>query len=201
METTDKGMRPGVMQESEADLVRRLQASEERSGAELTQRFGAAIHGYAASRLHGDVETAEDIVVETLADAMRNIRRFDPQQSSLSAWLYGIARRHIRTELRKRRRAKSIPAWAQVPISDQELVPGPADMPVAVVERLEAQQKAAWIAAGLSDQEMEVLVLHYVDEFSAKEIGRIVGRSERAVESLLHRARRKARERLVEHEG
>ncbi len=201
METREKAMRAGAMEESEAELVRRLQASDERCGAELVRRFGAAIHGYAASRLGGDVETAEDIVVETLADGIRNIRRFRPRRSSLSAWLYGIARRHIRTELRKRGRAKSVPVWAQVPISDQERVAGPADVRVAVVDRLEAQQKAAWIAAGLSDQEMEVLVLHYVDEFSAKEIGGIVGRSERAVESLLHRARRKARERLVEHEG
>ena len=200
METTDEGPRPGVMGRSDADLIRRLQGSANAAVAELAQRFGAALQGYAASRLNGDREAAEDILVETLADALRTLRRFNPSRSSLSAWLYGIARRHVRTELRKRRRAKSIPAWAQVPIRDPEPAPGPSDPTGVVADRLDAQRQAARIAAALSELEMEVLVLHCVDEFSAKEIGRIVGRSERAVESLLHRARRKARERLAEHE-
>ncbi len=49
----------------------------------------------------------------------------------------------------------------------------------------------------LSEAEMEALTLHYAHDFSEREISRIVGRSERAVHSLLHRAKQKARERLV----
>ena len=45
---------------------------------------------------------------------------------------------------------------------------------------------------------MEVLVLHYVHQLSVAEIGVILKRSGRAVESLLHRAKPKARERLSE---
>jgi DNA-directed RNA polymerase specialized sigma24 family protein len=45
-----------------------------------------------------------------------------------------------------------------------------------------------------------VLVLSSIEELSVKEIGRVVGRSERAVHSLLHRAKAKARERLADHE-
>ena len=192
METT------GTTRPSDADaaLVARARAADESVGADLTRRFGAAIIGYAASRLAGDTEAAEDILVETLADALRNIRRFNPRRSSLGAWLFGIARRHLRTELRKRGRAKSVPAWAQVPIDDQEHLPAASDMAGALVDGLEAQEKAARIAAALSGVEMEVLVLHCVDGFTAKEIGRIVGRSQRAIESLLHRARRKAREEV-----
>ncbi len=196
MKAADKAIQPALTGQSEADLIRRVQALDDTVCADLTLRFGAALHGFAASRLGGDAETAEDILVETLADCIRNIHRFNPNGSSLSAWLYGIARRHINTELRKRRRAKSVPAWAQVPISDQEQVPAAGDLAVAFLERFEAQQSAARIAAVLSDVEMEVLVLHCVDEFTAKEIGRIVGRSERAIESLLHRAKRKAREEV-----
>jgi DNA-directed RNA polymerase specialized sigma24 family protein len=45
---------------------------------------------------------------------------------------------------------------------------------------------------------MEVLVLQCVDELSVKDISHVVRRSERAVHSLLYRARQKARERLVQ---
>jgi RNA polymerase sigma factor (sigma-70 family) len=63
--------------------------------------------------------------------------------------------------------------------------------------RVEAQRRVQMLANALSPAEMEVLVLHFVDEFSVKEIARIVGRSRRAVDSLLYRAKGKARERLA----
>ncbi|UCC67039.1 MAG: sigma-70 region 4 domain-containing protein, partial [Armatimonadota bacterium] len=56
----------------------------------------------------------------------------------------------------------------------------------------------ACVNKALSDAEMEVLVLHCIEGFSTGEIAGVVGRSPRAVNSLLHRARKKARERLVE---
>jgi len=40
-------------------------------------------------------------------------------------------------------------------------------------------------------------VLSCVEKLSAREIGQVIGRSERAVHSILHRARTKAREGLV----
>ncbi len=188
-----------MKEQSEADLLGRLASAEPAAYTELAARFGVALHGFAGARLGGDAEAAEDVVLETFANAIGNLRRFDPRRSSLSAWLYGIARRHISTELRRRRRAKSVPAWAQVPLGDHESVAGPDDM-AGITDRMEARRRAALIEAALSDHEMEALMLHCVDGFSAREIGSIVNRSERAVESLLHRARQKARERLVGHE-
>ncbi len=43
-------------------------------------------------------------------------------------------------------------------------------------------------------------MLHTAVELSAGEIAHVVGRSERAVESLLHRAKQKARQWLVSHD-
>ncbi len=63
--------------------------------------------------------------------------------------------------------------------------------------RLEARRKVAALRSLLSEAEMEVLVLSCVEELSAREIGQVIGRSERAVHSILHRAKAKARERLV----
>jgi DNA-directed RNA polymerase specialized sigma24 family protein len=63
--------------------------------------------------------------------------------------------------------------------------------------RITAQRQVAALATVLSSLEFEVLMLSSADELSAPEIGRIVGRSGRAIHSILHRARGKARERLV----
>jgi DNA-directed RNA polymerase specialized sigma24 family protein len=80
-------------------------------------------------------------------------------------------------------------------------VPSAGDMAADLAARADAQQKIAELSRFLSDSEMEVLTLHWVDELSAREIGRIVGRSHRAVESLLHRARKKALDRWSDHAG
>ncbi|NIM04739.1 MAG: RNA polymerase subunit sigma-70, partial [Armatimonadetes bacterium] len=49
-----------------------------------------------------------EIVVQTMTDAIRDIARFNPKKSTLSSWLYGIARRRIQTEWRHSKRLK---AW------------------------------------------------------------------------------------------
>jgi RNA polymerase sigma-70 factor (ECF subfamily) len=138
-------------------------------------------------------------MVQTLVDAARNIRHYNPRKSSFPAWLYGIARRQIRLALRRQNRKKSIPASAQVPIDSLPELSSGEDMADGLAARLDAQQKVAELAKHLSDHEMEVLILHSVDGLSMKEIGRVLGRSEGAVESLLYRARQKARERLADH--
>ena len=183
--------------DSEIELVRALREGDERSHAQLWHRFGARLHGFASSRLGGDRGLADDIVVQTLAAAVQGIARFNPHRSTLSAWVYGIARRQIQGELRRQRRRKSVPASAQVPLEDVPEAASEGDTAADVAARLDAQREVAELARSLSDVEMEALSLHYVHELSEKEIAQIVGRSGRAVHSILHRAKEKARERLV----
>jgi RNA polymerase sigma-70 factor (ECF subfamily) len=185
--------------EADADLVRRVRLADQAAYADFCRRFGPPLHGFAASRLAGDHDLAEDIMVQTLATAVRNIGRFNPRKATLLAWLYGIARRQIQAEIRRQKRRKSVPAHAQVPIDTIDEVPSAGDMAADLAARVDAQRKIAELSQFLSDSEMEVLTLHWVDEFSAREIARIVGRSHRAVESLLHRARQKALERWGDH--
>lgn len=86
------------------------------------------------------------------------------------------------------------------PLESLSETPDVHDLAADVALRLDAQQQVRLLAGALTELEMEVLVLRCADELSAKEIGQIVGKSERAVHSLLHRAKQKARERLVQHD-
>jgi RNA polymerase sigma-70 factor (ECF subfamily) len=182
----------------EAALLRRLRAGDEAAFSELWERFGPRLVGYAASRLGGDEGLAEDATAQSLAAAVGSIRSFDPRRSSLSAWVYGVARRVIHGELRKQRRRGSVPVSAEVPLNEEADLLAAADPAPDLASRLEAQRKVLALAATLSQTEMEVLVLHFVDEFSVKEIAQITGRSWRAADSLLYRAKEKARERLMQ---
>ena len=140
-------------------------------------------------------------MIQSLAKAAANIRLFNPRRSTFAAWLYGIARREAQNELRRRRRMRSIPAAAQTPISEMIDLPNGPDIAGVAAARLDAHRQVLDLASALSEMEFDVLTLSCIDELSVREIGRVVGRSERAVHSLLHRARTKARERLAHDEG
>jgi len=177
----------------ELDLVRRLRGNDPGAYEELCERFGAALHGFAAQRLAGDEESAEEVMMQTLTDAVRNIGRYDSQRSSLSSWVFGIARRKIQGERRRLLRRKSIPASARASMEAAGEVGSGENVAEQVAAQLDAQRRVAELSQVLSDAEMEVLLLHFADGFSLKEIGWIVGRSAKAADSLLHRAVRKAR--------
>ncbi len=193
--------RPGEeVRTSDSALLEGLRQRTPEACVALYDRFAEGIFRFAALRLPEDTQTAEEVVVQTFADAVRDIGRFNPKQSNLSAWLFGIARRRIQAEIRIRKRLKSVPLAAQIPLEQVAEAASQGDFATGVTERLVAKQKVAVLTEVLTETEMEALTLQSVEELSAREIGRIMGRSERAVHSLLHRARQKARERLAEDE-
>ncbi len=93
-----------------------------------------------------------------------------------------------------------MPGSAQVPLDSTEELSDGEDMAARSAARLDAQRQVARLAALLSRLEFDVLFLNSVEQLSAGEIGQIVGRSKRAVHSILHRARTKARETIGREE-
>jgi RNA polymerase sigma factor (sigma-70 family) len=185
----------------ESRLVTGLRDGSPDAFAELHDRFAPGLRRLAAGLLPEDPQAAEDITVDALADVVRNIAQFDPSRSGLRAWVYGIARWKVREE-RRRRRRRGLPLTRPLgPAEGSEDLQDGHDVADEVASRLDARRQVAALSTLLSEAEMEVIVLQCVDQLSVREISRIVRRSERAVHSLLHRARQKARERLVQDDG
>jgi RNA polymerase sigma-70 factor (ECF subfamily) len=184
----------------DADLWRGLAAGRPEAAQALCTRFAPKLLAFAAAHFPHDQQLAEDVMVQSLTAAAQHIRWYKPRRSTFAVWLYGVARRQMQNELRRQRRRKSVPAAAQTPLESAAEVADGHDLAEATVARLEARRAVAMLVGVLSPVELEVLVLSSIEELSVKEIGRVVGRSERAVHSLLHRAKAKARERLADHE-
>lgn len=186
--------------EADQELLRGLREASPRACSLLYRRYAPGLHRFANTRLAGDSALAEEIVLQTLMDAVRNIRAFNPRKATFSAWLFGIARHNLADELRRQRRRKSVPRAAQMSIEVLPEAPDQADLADRVSARLDAQRQFTALAEVLSAVELEALILQHIDQLSLQEIGQVLGRSERAVQSLLHRARSKARERLEQDE-
>jgi len=133
---------------------------------------------YYASKLAGDVEAGLDILQDVWVKAFRDIRRLnDP--ASLRPWLYrithGLAIDRIRRNL-SRERAEEVHSAALRGSPEPSFT----------------EEDSAAIHQALSEvglKHREVLVLHFLEDFSLAEIAAIVGCSEGTVKSRVHYAK------------
>lgn len=146
-----------------------------------------------AHRLCGEAESAKDLVQETFLNAYRGLKDFRGD-SRVSTWLYTIASRAC---LRMRRKRKGAPERELsleefVPTSEGEFrlqIPVDGLTPEQALENKELREALEQAINKLPKKYRMALVLRDMEGLSAGETGAIMGLSERAVKSRLHRAR------------
>jgi RNA polymerase sigma-70 factor, ECF subfamily len=77
------------------ELMRRLSASDEDAFLEFYRRHQGGLYRYAV-HMAGRPEAAADVVQETFLTLIRHAGKFDEEKGAPAAFLYGIARNHIR---------------------------------------------------------------------------------------------------------
>ena len=153
-----------------------------------------------AQRLCGHSDDAKDLVQETFLNAYRKFKQFRGE-ARISTWLYTIASRAC---LRMRRRRKGEPERELsleefVPTAEGEFrlqIPIQGLTPEEALEKKELRTALHGAIQKLPKQYRVVLVLRDMEGLSAKEVGSILGLTERAVKSRLHRARLFVRKEL-----
>jgi RNA polymerase sigma-70 factor (ECF subfamily) len=158
----------------------------------LYRKYVAQVYSFALYETR-DHHAAEDVTEQVFLQALRGLPGFTERASddgsTFRAWLFRICRNVIANERRYGRRHPVAPLdqAAEVAASD--------DPEGAVVTRDEVAR--AWRAVdALPDERRQALVLRFVDEMSAREIGAVMGRSEGAVRVLIHRALRSVADEL-----
>jgi RNA polymerase sigma-70 factor (ECF subfamily) len=167
----------------EADLLTRAAAGNAAAVRALLDGYGAALYGFLYARVGGHAPVAEDLLQETLIEAVRSASTFRGE-SSLKTWLCAIARRRLSRHYEAERRAAVVRAGlAVVPESGSQ--DGSSDGSSDVDRRDEITRALG----ALSPLHRQVLVLKYLDDRSVEEIAQELGRSQVQVQSLLQRAR------------
>ncbi|MGI8689903.1 MAG: RNA polymerase sigma factor [Thermomicrobiales bacterium] len=128
-----------------------------------------------------NVHDAEDLMATTLAKAFASLDHFDRTRGTAAAWLFGIARHTLR-DFRRRQR----------PMSDVTVLePAPADIaPSPEMQQIRAEQAQLLHSRvrQLPPAQREALTLRYFGGLHIAEIAAVLGRSEGAINLLLHRA-------------
>lgn len=135
---------------------------------------------------------AEELTQKTVFDAVRGKNSFDPAKGTAGNWLSGIANNNLAAEFRKRaiREVTGSELVAYIEAIDRQLLPD------EVLERKETALLVRKGMDGLDEKERTVLQAKYVEDLSARAIGKKLSLTEKAVHSLLYRARISLRDKL-----
>jgi RNA polymerase sigma-70 factor (ECF subfamily) len=142
---------------------------------------------------------AEELTQKTVFDAIRGRAGFNPDKGSMIEWLFGIGRNNIRMEIRRR----TVQGGLNGDIARYFARLAQETLPDELLERKETADLVRQALAEIDERERKVLIAKYIEDLSARQIARQIKTSEKAVHSLLYRARRSlhnALERLVPDE-
>jgi RNA polymerase sigma-70 factor, ECF subfamily len=133
---------------------------------------------YHALKLVGNQDTALDVLQETWVRAVRGIQKLkDPE--SVPSWLYSVAHGVAIDRIRRERARQRV---EEVHTQEAEV----ADPGEFTFEDAQALHGAL---DQLPQKYREVLILHFLEEFSLAEVSRIVGCPEGTVKSRMHHAK------------
>ncbi len=157
--------------------------------AALYRAHTYAVFNYCLFRV-GDRTVAEDLTADTFERAWRARRRYRPERGAFSTWLFTIARRVVIDWQRKQ---------ARRPVSRLNERQA-ADMPSleSQVEEAEQQIRLRRLLKALNPAEQELIALKFGAGMTNREIAPVIGKSETAVGSAIHRTMKKLRSKWEE---
>jgi len=135
---------------------------------------------------------AEELVQKTVFDAVRGCASYDPSRGSPEEWIFGIARNNIRLEMRKRAGQPGVNGN----ISRYLEVIDTRPLPSEVLEREETAEVVRSALSRLESKEQAILRAKYIKGLPARDIAQQMNITEKAVHSLLYRARISLRQEL-----
>jgi len=179
------------MIDDEQPLLKGLARRDRAAWSAVYDRHVQEVFSFVYHLVGGDRHLAEELHQEVWLAALEGVDHFDARKGRFRDWLLGIARhrvwRHYRGTV-----SRSLEVVAERDVSVQTLALPPP-------EQLEGLERAAVVRAALlrlNHDHRDVLLKKYVDGDSVDEIAVRTGRSAKAVESLLSRARDRLREML-----
>ena len=165
------------------NLVAEVLAKDRKATAEFVARCADCVYPFVRRRLLPNTAMAEDLVQEIVLAAWQNLSGFRGD-SDLRAWVLGIARHKVEDHYRKRLRQAEIE-------EEEDSVPEPALQPM-FDEKLDGEtqrQRIEAVLAALPEAYGLALQWRYRDNRSTREMAVLTGKTEKAMERLLARAR------------
>jgi RNA polymerase sigma-70 factor (ECF subfamily) len=144
-----------------------------------------------AHALLGDPHAAEDVTSEVMLALLRNIDNLESEVPKLGGWLRAVVRCKVADHQRALIRARTKMAVAANLLAADDAQTQPA--PSVPLEVIETKSRVHLALDALPERQRILLEWKYLDALSVREMAERLGETEKAVESVLYRARREFR--------
>lgn len=193
---------PPAQDADEKALLARLRAGENAAFEQLIRAYGGRLLAVARHFLPVE-EDARDAVQEAFTSAFRSIERFEGN-ARLSTWLHRIVVNAALMKLRTRRRKPEQSIEDLLPgfLEDGHLERPASPWRKSGLEGLELDELRGLMhekIQALPENYRNVLLLRDIEELDTQETAELMGISEGAVKTRLHRARLALHELLEPH--
>lgn len=176
--------------DEERALLAALLNKDRKATAEFVSRYSDSVYSFVRSRLAPRYDVVDDLVQEVFLAAWESIRQFQGA-GPLRGWILGIARHKVEDHYRARLRVPEPMAELELELVAGSVIP---DFD-ALLDQEQLRTRTWRVMGGLDEQYRFALVWRYWDKISAREMALRLGKTEKAVERLLARARQQFRER------
>lgn len=179
----------------DSDWRRRALAGEAGAVRDFVDDMMPPLYQFCLYRVGKDRHSCEEVVQETFARALRDLARYEPARAggNIFPWLTGLARNEISRVLSRERRVVSLEElWQRVDGELLALFERLESEPVAddILVREETREMVNMTMSQLPVQYSQALKAKYVDGASVRDLASLWRTTEKAIESLLTRARK-----------
>jgi len=179
---------PPMNEGADEDLVRRIASGDRMAMRVLYGRHQLKVHRFICGIVR-DSGLAEDLVNDVFFDVWTQAGRFEGR-SSVSTWLFGIARFKALSARRRRKDDELDDEMA-------EAVPDDADTPETVAQKSDKGVALRQCIGALSGEHRAVVDLVYYHDKSVEEVAVILDIPEATVKTRMFYARKKLSELLT----
>jgi RNA polymerase sigma-70 factor (ECF subfamily) len=172
---------------TDSELIEGIRRSDEAAFNLLYERYFPRVYGFTYLRLRSRADT-EEVVQDIFTAVFRSIDAYRGQ-SSLLAWVYGIAKNTVNNHIRraKAHEQRIERAEAELARSSHSMISCTPEEHLSLRRCEETIQDRL---ASLADWHTEVFVLRHFEDLPIGEIAQRVSRSNDAVRSSLYRVKK-----------
>ncbi len=163
--------------DGERSLLERIQQHDQEALVEVYDRYFDQLHRYIYYRL-GDSEVAADLTGDVFLALVKAIKAGKPPRTSLSGWLYTVARNLVADYIKQKGRTVA-------------LIEDLASEEPSLTEQVHLAQLGPMLRKAilqLTEEQQHVIALRFGQEMSLAETAQLLGKTVGAVKALQHRA-------------
>jgi RNA polymerase sigma-70 factor (ECF subfamily) len=180
-----------ILKNSDEKIISSFCEGKKEAFKELIDKYSSSIYNFLA-QITG-IENATDLSQEVFIKIWKNLKKFQHSKASFKTWIFTIAKNTAIDFLRKK---KSIP-FSKMEIDiienikDENLLPDEILIKSENIELLKEKMKF------LSPLYKTILSLHYQEELTFEEIGKILEKPTNTIKSYHYRAISELRKKIL----